>query len=116
MRTLKRNEQKFYYALYEGMQLVQEGGLYTGEREVSYSEPVEEWANISAARGDASVDQFGTNVDYDRVIVTCEDLPIDENSIIWIDADTKGPHDYIVRKIAKSINVLSIAVSKVKVS
>ena len=116
MRTMLINERTFYYALYQGNQLVSKDGYYTGEREVTYTEPVAVRANISAARGEANVDQFGANVDYDKVIVTCEDLPIDENSVLWVDAAPTEPYDYVVKKVAKSINVLSIAASKVKVS
>lgn len=116
MRTMLINEKTFYYALYQGNQLVEEDGYYTGERAVTYSEPVAVKANISAARGEAYVDQFGANVEYDKVIVTCKDLPIDENSVLWIDADPSEPYDYIVKKVARSINVTSIAASKVKVS
>lgn len=116
MRTMLINERTFYYALYLGKELVEKDGYYTGEREVTYTDPVAAKANISAARGEAYVDQFGANVDYDKIIVTCEDLPIDEYSVLWIDADPTGPYDYVVRKVAKSLNVLSIAASKVKVS
>ena len=58
--------------------------------------------------------------------------PIDEYSILWIDTmpelnadgslavDSEGkvktPHDYIVKKVAKSLNSVSYAVSKVSVS
>ena len=57
--------------------------------------------------------------------------PIDEYSILWIDRvpqlDENGalalndegevitPHDYIVKKVARSLNSVSIAISKVNV-
>jgi len=58
--------------------------------------------------------------------------PIDEYTILWIDTvpqvdengalvvngdgDVLTPHDYIVKKIARSLNSVSVAISKVKVS
>ena len=117
METQAINEQKFYYATYSGRTMVTDSeNNYTGESTVTYSDPVGVWANISAARGEASVEQFGADVQYDKIIVTCDtSLPIDETTIIWIDKPRTGPHDYVVKRVAKSLNVLSIAISKVDV-
>ncbi len=62
--------------------------------------------------------QFGDTENYDKVLMTDDlNVPITETSILWIDAlDTTKPHDYIVKKVAKSLNSVSIAVSKVSVS
>lgn len=126
MKTLNRNKTVFYYALYEGKEpIVDDYGNITGEYEVKYSDPHKFFANISAANGKADVEQFGANVDYDKVIVGDGIFPqIDEYSILWIDTipviDTEGktetPHDYVVKKIAKSLNSISVAVTKVEVS
>lgn len=126
MRTLNRNKTVFYYALYKGKEpIVDDYGNATGEYEVKYSQPQKFRANISAANGKADVEQFGANVDYDKVIVGDETFPqIDEYSTMWIDTvpvidnegKTETPHDYIVKKIARSLNNVSIAVSKVEVS
>ena len=99
-------------------------GNLTGEYEISYDKPVQLLGNISAARGETITRQFGDDVAYDRVIVLEDPLcPIDEFSILWIDTppvldadgNTETPHDYMVRKVARSINSVSIAVSKVNV-
>ena len=126
MKTLNRNKTVFYYALYEGKEpLVDDYGNVTGEYEVKYSQPKKFTANISAANGRADVEQFGANVDYDKVIVGDNTFPkIDEYSIVWIDTipvidnegKTETSHDYIVKKIARSLNTISVAVSKVEVS
>jgi hypothetical protein len=126
MRTLNRNKIVFYYALYEGKEpVIDDYGNVTGEYEVKYSRPKKFRANISAANGKADVEQFGANVDYDKVIVGDNIFPqIDEYTIMWIDTvpvidnegKTETPHDYIVKKIARSLNSVSIAVSKVEVS
>jgi len=45
------------------------------------------------------------------------DCPIDESSILWIDdLDTTKAHDYVVTKVAPSLNVIQYAVRKVNVS
>jgi len=125
MRTLLRNQRKFYYALYgEKSSLTDSYGYDTGEEVVTHGNPVLCRANISPASGETVAQQFGGDESYDKVIVTELDLPIDEYSILWVDTmptlkqdgSTDTPHDYVVRKVAKSINSTSYAISKVKVN
>ena len=117
MRILKRNEQPFWFALYEGREEVLVGGLRTGQFAPSYTEPIPAKGNISAARGDTTASPFGADVVYDKVIALGEDLGIDEHSVIWIDKDPEEgePHDYIVRRVAKSLNSVLLAISRVDV-
>lgn len=125
MRGLVRNKQKFYYASYVGeTEIVDEYGNAMGEYAVSYSNPVECFGNISAAQGEVQSRQFGESVSYDKVIVLDDrNAPIDEHSVIWIDTlpqlnedgTTATPYDYAVKKVARSLNSLSIAVRKVNV-
>lgn len=133
MRCLERNKQTFYYALYDKKTpLKDEYGNYSSEYEVLYHKPVKLKANISAAVGEAVTRQFGDDLQYDRVILMEKDsAPIDEYSVLWIDRvpqlDESGelaldeggnivsPHDYIVRKVAESLNHKMIAISKVNV-
>ena len=139
MKCLKRNKRPFYYCLYkEEIELLDEYGNASGEKIVTYEDAVEMTANISQATGQSNTEQFGNLENYDKVIVTDDlDCPIDENSVLFIDkepewkdaeyneataitvtgATVKVPvYDYIVRRVAKSLNSISIAVSKVKVS
>lgn len=133
MRCMSRNKVAFFYALYERKEpIVDDYGNTTGEFEVFYGNPLEYSANISAAKGETQTRQFGENEVYDKVIVADNTVPpIDEYSILWIDitpqldetgalaTDESGkvitPHDYIVTKVARSLNSVSVAVSKVKV-
>lgn len=117
MRILKRNEQPFWYALYEGRRELGIGNLRTGQTYPSYSDPIPTRGNISAARGDTTASPFGDDVTYDKVIALGEDLGLDEHSIIWIDKDPEAgeEHDYIVRRVAKSINGVLLAISRVDV-
>lgn len=134
MRTLARNKVSFYYALHEGKQeLEDEYGNNLGEYEVLYGNPVKSSANISATRGETQTRQFGESESYDRIIVMDNTAPpIDEYSVLWVDSvplldgdgalvrDTRDrvvtPHDYVVKKVARSLNSVSIAIEKVNIS
>lgn len=124
MKIMERNKQEFYYCLYVSSDpIVDAEGNETGEYKVGYETAVSMKANISAATGYAQVEQFGNFITYDKVIVT-DDLtcPIDEHTVLFIDKepeyDTEGNpvFDYTVRRVAKSLNSIAIAVSKVNVS
>ena len=139
MRSLKRNQRPLYYCLYAGKEpIIDEYGNETGENIILYEPPVQLYANISPATGQSSTEQFGNLENYDKVIVTTwMDCPVDENSVLFIDKEpdessvlTHVPTaitvidktvevpapDYIVRSVAKSLNSISIAVRKVRVS
>ena len=125
MRTLIRNKIRIFYANYrEKIPLKDEYGNLTGEYDITYDNPVEIKANVSAARGEATTRQFGDDESYDRVIVLDDPkLPVTATSVFWIDThpeiaedgSTETPHDYIVKQVATSLNSVSIAVSKVNV-
>lgn len=134
MRCLERNKMRFFYSLYLGKEAITDDyGNVTGEYDIQRGKPTEFYANISAAKGETQTRQFGENESYDKVIVLDSDAPpIDEYSVLWVDripqlddngdpaVNEKGevitPHDYIVKKVAKSLNVVSLAISKVSVS
>lgn len=134
MKCMNRNKVQFYYALYEGREpILNEQGRKTGQFKVVHGDPIAVYANISAAKGETQTRQFGENESYDKVIVMDSITPpIDEYSILWVDTmpilDTDGslktndngevitPHDYVVKKVAKSLNSVSIAISKVTIS
>ena len=146
MITLKRNRRPFYYCLYESkVPIIDEYGNETGEKIPVYGEAVQMTANISPATGQSNTEQFGNLESYDKVIVTSDmNCPIDENSVLFIDKEPEygsavtvdyreattlygedeatpvtvetPKYDYVVRRVAKSLNSISIAVSKVNVS
>ncbi len=139
MKCLERNKQTFYYCLFkEKIPILDEYANETGQEIVVYEDPVMLRASISPASGQSITEQFGNLENYDKVIVTdWMDCPIDENSVLFIDkapefteveyneetaittveANIQIPvYDYVVRRVAKSLNVIRIAVSKVKVS
>lgn len=144
MRALERNKQQFWYCLFDSASEIEdEYGNATGELDVRYLEAVEMYANISPATGQAQTEIFGGLDNYDKVIVT-DDLncPIDEQTVLFIDKEPeydeeteevpvesgtlygeqtesvviKRPkYDYIVKRVAVSLNSISIAVRKVNV-
>lgn len=124
MKCLERNKTEFYYALFvDDEPGKDEYGNESGEPRIIYSEPVLAKANISPETGVSQVEQFGKELKYDKVIVlddiTC---PIDENSVLFVDKQPEKDDDgnllfdYIVKKVARSLNSVSIAISKVAVS
>ena len=123
MRCLLRNKTAFYYALYMRKEPTYDGdGNENGTRLV-YRTPVRALANISPATGTSQVEQFGNLSAYDRVIVLDDtSCPIDENTVLFVERepsyneDGSPLFDYVVTKIARSLNSVSIAIRKVSVS
>ena len=124
MRCMARNKAKFYYASYIGeTEITDEFGNLTGEYSLDYDKPTKMFGNVSAAQGEIQNRQFGESESYDKVIVLDDrNALIDEHSILWVDTlpylnegATETPHDYIVKKCARSLNGVSIAIRKVRV-
>lgn len=117
MRSLERNKRTIYYALYTGNEEIKDSNNYsTGEYRRTYSQPVKARINVSAARGAAYTREFGDFQNYDKTMITTENLPIDENTILWVDdLDITHEHDYEVAKVAKSLNENQYAIQKVKI-
>lgn len=126
MRCLVRNKTKFYYASYVGeTEIINDEGFDTGEYMTQYSNPIAVKGNISAAQGEMQSRQFGESESYDKVIVLNDrNAPINEHSVLWVDTlphlnddgTTDTPHDYIVKRVARSLNGVSIAIRKVIVN
>lgn len=133
MRCSERNKRDFWYAPFQSSSnLVDEYGNELNETTVAYGNPVACKGNVSAARGETAVRQFGEYESYDRVIVMDDpNTPINEYAVLWVDSiptlnengslatNNDGspvtPWDYTVKKVARSLNSVSIAISKVTV-
>ena len=123
MRLQQRNLSTIYYCLYQGKEaLTDEQGYETGESKLTYGKATAMRVNVSHASGFAQTEVFGTLDNYDKVVMTDDmNCPIDENTVLFIDkdpeydADGKPVYDYTVRRVAKSLNVINIAVRKVTV-
>lgn len=123
MKILERNKTPFWYQLFDQTKTVEdEYGNEVGSV-VVYKDAVEMKGNISSATGSAQVEQFGNFAGYDKVIVVDDmSCPIEETTVLFIDKkpeyDAEGNplFDYVVKRVAKSLNVIAYAVKRVDVS
>ena len=123
MKILERNKTPFWYQLFDQTKTVEdEYGNEVGSA-VVYKDAVEMKGNISSATGSAQVEQFGNFAGYDKVIVVDDmSCPIEETTVLFIDKkpeyDAEGNplFDYVVKRVAKSLNVIAYAVKRVDVS
>lgn len=124
MKVMERNKRTFWYCLYDRKEpIIDEDGNETGEEQIVYKPSQSLRANISAASGSSQVEQFGNLAGYDKVIVLDDtSCPIDESTVLFIDKepeygeDGNPLYDYRVKRVAKSLNSVSIAATKVSVS
>lgn len=133
MRTMTRNRRVFYQASLVEVTMAQDtDGNYT-EDAYTYSDPVKCEGVITAANGEAVTQLFGANERYDKVITLNlgEDY-LEIGSVLWVDrvisldeqghlakdenGDVLTPYDYIVVKVANSLNFVNVAIRKVNVS
>lgn len=120
MRLQQRNLISVWYALYRGTEMqYDEQGYENGQSKITYHAPVEMKCNVSPATGQSQIETFGNLDSYDKIIITDNmNCPIDENSVLFVDRvpdETGENYDYIVKRIAKSLNFIAYAVSKVQV-
>lgn len=118
-RNATINTRAMFYALYG--KKIEIGDEF--EKRIGYFEPVKFNACLSTGQSNAEESPFGANISYDRVISTVESLPLDENSIIWINTKPTYLEDGSVDgstadyKVAAppldGLNSLRIAVKKV---
>ena len=131
MKLLRRNTKVYYYASYIGKtEIKDENGNLTGESELSFSPVKTVRGMLSEVTGEVIREPFGSYKDYNAVLIT-DDITcgIGENDVLWI---TKPPLLYVspdtkpssitfmidvnnrksglVKKIARTKNVVSIAV------
>ena len=129
MRLMKRNLKPVWYRLYRGnVNVVDDDGYETGEKRIIYDDPVKLMCSVSPATGLAQHEQFGVVENYDKIIITDKmDCPINENTILYIADELKrglvipqhtfeNYKEYVVRRVARSLNHISYGVSEVKTS
>ena len=122
MKLLKRNTRTVYYCNYAGKTYeVDADGYKTGEFKKTYTEPKELVCNVSPASGLVVSEIFGNVDGYNRVIVTDDmDATIDENTVVCVDVSPEYDNgdvnfDYLVKRVARSLNSVSILLAKVDV-
>lgn len=106
MRGLIRNKQPVWYANYLGKtEIIDMNGNRTGEFTESYSEPVMAMMNVAPAKGYVDWNPFGVYTPYDIAAMTLEmDLPIKETSVFWVGVEPTEHYNYVVVRIARSLN------------
>lgn len=114
MKCLERNKTAFYYANPSVLApVLNSDGQFIGSYEQTYTTPTEYRANVSPASGRAYADYFGTNLAYEKVIVTDDkNCPIAENSVLWINNATTDKYDYVVLRRSESLNGLLFAIAR----
>lgn len=133
LRTLKKNKQKLYYALFGNTVPVYEyytdsdGNkipLDTGESIIGYFEPVEFEGNISLSGSESENVEYGIDKSqYSAVLVVDKGmLPITETSVIWYESEPStasdgyvegNSADYQVTKVIPSLNGMKYLLKKV---
>ncbi len=145
MRDLARNLRPFWYCEQIGIAERYDEYGNTGEYRPLYGDPIRAVANISPAGGYAQTEIFGNLENYDKVIVTADiNCPINEDCILFIDKEPdmglpvepsdcdytitidhriiasrvydRPKYDYVVRRVARGLDSVSIAVRKVEVT
>ena len=116
MRGLVRNMRPLSYALYEGKtEILDHNGNRTGEFQNTYSSPVTVRMNIAPANGVADWNPFGIDTPYTLVAMTYDmETPISETSIVWVDKSIDEPHNYVVTRVARSLNNIVYALLEVE--
>ena len=110
MRNLRKNTKRLWYSNFqEEKQIFDENGDFTGDFQNGYFKPVEFRASLSASKGKAYADIFGTDLDYTRTLSTTEILPITEESLIWYQSEPKMNADGTVDEKTADYTVVGIA-------
>lgn len=116
MRDLKRNQQTLWYALLSESVDSDEWGNTVDIK--GYGEPMSMRMSISANKGEASAQAFGSDLQYDREMITHDmECPIDEYTHLWLDGrEPTDTHNYEVAAVSKSLNCIRYAIRRVNVS
>ena len=144
MRTLNKNKQKMYYAMFDKevpIYETDENGeilcvevdgelipIETGDTRLGYSEPKKLLGNIAMSGGEMEAREFGLSTEDYNAIVICgiNEYPIKEGALIWHENEVSyedvdktmvdsDTADYIVIKAHKSLNMVKyILKAKVK--
>ena len=90
-------------------------GLLTGNKVVEYDEKQTYYAYMSPNKGRADLYMFGTETDYNAVLVCEKDCPFVEGTRLWIKTN-HNQYNWIVVKKADTISHIVYAIREVVVS
>ena len=116
MRDIRRNQQIIRYAL-RNVQIEKDEWGNTADAK-GYGTPVVTYMSVSANKGTASAQAFGTELNYDREMSTHDmTCPIDEYTHLWLDGRSPTEtHNYEVVAVSRSLNCIRYAIRRVDVS
>lgn len=107
MRTLELNKTTMWVVSCLGMEdIYDENGYYTGEQELTYSEPKKIRINLYPATGEVLTRQFGSNVDVDMVS-SSTNVVLDKDDLLFYKKPINNydsEYDFRVTSIMKSLN------------
>lgn len=113
------NEGNIIYTEIRGKKIPTE----TGDYETEYSTPVPFIGNIAFSTGEAEAETFGITIgEYDsKLLMLKGEIPIDETSLIFKDSEpiykdgflVKESADYIVKKVAPSVNHVTYLLKRI---
>ena len=133
MRTMTRNRQTFYEAELVSSTMGKDLNNNYTEVQNEYSIPRERVAVITPASGQADMQLFGANENYDKVITLNkgEDY-LKVGSVLWIDTPIElavdgslaknengtliTPWNYVVVRVSDSLNFVTVTIRKVDVT
>lgn len=133
MRTMTRNRQTFYEAELVSSTMGKDLDNNYTEVQNEYSIPRERVAVITPASGQADMQLFGANENYDKVITLNKgENYLKVGSVLWIDTPIElaadgslaknedgtliTPWNYVVVRVSDSLNFVTVAIRKVDVT
>ena len=116
MRDIRRNQQIIRYSLRNVQIEKDEWGNAVDAKD--YGTPIVAYMSVSANKGTASAQAFGTELNYDREMSTHDmNCPIDEYTRLWLDGRSPTEtHNYEVAAVSRSLNCIRYAIRRVDVS
>lgn len=120
MRGLMRNRRAIFYKNFVRTDYEEDkDGKKTGKKVAVYTDVKVMYGTISAPTGTTSLQMFGVDEDYNKVITLDKpDMDVTENSVMWIDKpyNEGEAHDYVVKRVTRNINYMFIGLRKVNVA
>ena len=117
MRSIDRDRRTVHIARFERVVPEETDGRLTGKNIVERSDPEGFLATATMPTGTADGAYFGVKLDYDRQLTVDDPLfDVGEADVLWIDSPPDdGPHDHVVKKVARHGDFTVIAAKRVEV-
>lgn len=110
MRSLKKNMTRIWYSV-KGSQIETDEW---GNETRGYGKPIALNVSLSASSGRVGYEPFGHDLNYEKTMSTTLDLPIDEDTRIWIDKPITDTNDWVVVAKARGLTNHLYALKRVE--